>query len=71
MEAHGKEKSIWGNDDIASFMKSMENTSDQNDDSGVEEDPETTEEVVIKIADDKTISDADVSFLLFATLKKV
>lgn len=70
MEAHGKEKSIWGNDDIASFMKSIEKTTDKNEDSGVEEDTETAEEAVMKIADDKTISDADVSFLLLAAVEK-
>lgn len=64
MEVHGKEKSIWGNDDIISFLSSVDkkHASDKKEDCDIEDDT-ATEETVTKIADDKTVSDADVSLV--------
>lgn len=62
MEVHNKDKSVWSNDDIKSFLVSKrENVKSNDEDSGVEEDTEHDSIAEQKIANDETVSDANVS----------
>ncbi len=59
MEVHGKGDCIWSNNDVEGFVESQKNTSQEHLDSGVENDAEP-EAKPKKLAEDTTLSDADV-----------